>query len=262
MAATIGNNAALANIVNNNCFAEIFWYPFNQNCFVRAWNPAPGTPGQFSPWFWIRQWALAVFGDIFLFLVLWLLPFLTPWLSRRFNDWFPQLNHVVPAPDAMQYERHYPRVYDTGYAIPIDPNPAEPNGFAALRTAWFAAVSRVEAAAARGEFPQNLPIHVRFGRPSHALLAPNQAGQAHAYAFIEIMTHVHTGRWEPHFRDVELAWRRLGGNSHWGKVTFDRAGLNANYPLVAIQQFNTVRAQMDPDGVFLNDFVRDALGLP
>jgi FAD/FMN-containing dehydrogenase len=256
MRCTIESEAELRKIVVDHEFSEIFWFPFNRECFVRTWDsiPDPNVPG-FSRWFFVRQWLVANVGGPVVFFVLALLPFLTPPLSRLFHYFFGTLDHRVPAHDAMQYERFFPRVYDTGYAIPIAVN--APGGFAAFQRAWLEAVDRVEAARHEATYPQNLVLHARFGAQSAAFLAPN--GGPGESAFIELITHANTSRFEEHFSAVERSWRRLGGRAHWGKVSFEPGRILDSYAPAAVQAFRQVRDAFDPDEIFLNDYVRTLL---
>ncbi len=254
MQATLASDAALHAIVVGNAFSEIFWFPFNESIFVRAWNPTAGPAQPRLPFrFWLRQWivAKAIGPSAFAFLAV--APFLTPAASRLFDRWVGSLDARIPAPEAMQYERYFHRVFDMGYAIPIDPG--APGGWDAFRKAWFEVVDAVEAARHRAQYPQNLVMHVRFGRPSSAFLAPN--GGAPVSAFLEIITHASTPDYAAHFAAIERGWRRLGGKSHWGKMTFDPAGVVQTFPGAA--SFRHVRRAMDPDEVFLNDYVRTLL---
>jgi hypothetical protein len=176
---------------------------------------------------------------------------------RIFHMAFSNLDTRVRAPNAMQYERFFTRVYDMGYAIGYDPNPVNPNGFEHFRRAWWQVVEKLENAQHRAEYPQNLVLHVRFGRQSQAFLHPNRGSEYAAY--LEIVTHVNTSRHQEHFEAVERVWHRLGGKSHWGKVTYQPDRIIANYAAADVTAFLDVRRAMDPGQVFLNDYVRRIL---
>jgi FAD/FMN-containing dehydrogenase len=259
MEATLRSPAALAAIVNGG-FSEIFWFPFNREAFVRTWLPsgagAPAPLPRLPRWYLFLQWLAArVIGPL-AFAILAVLPFLTPAFLRLFHRVFSRVDFHVPAQEAMQYERAFHTVLDVGYAIPIDPNPAAPD-FRELQGAWFEVVDRLATARHRAVYPQNLVIHTRFGRGSSAYLASN--GGAGHYAFIEVITHASTGQHEEHFSAIERDWLARGGRAHWAKMSFCPERILDNYPQAA--QFRLVRAQMDPDGVFLNDYVRSLLRL-
>ena len=65
--------------------------------------------------------------------------------------------------------------------------------------------------------------------------------------------------YEPAFREVEAALSALGGRPHWGKRSFlSAADFAHRYP--RWDDFQRVRAALDPDGRFANAWVRDVLG--
>ena len=73
--------------------------------------------------------------------------------------------------------------------------------------------------------------------------------------------HVFQGMaYEAAFREVEAALSELGGRPHWGKRSFldARATSRPRYP--RWDDFQRVRAALDPGGRFANAWVRDVLG--
>jgi L-gulono-1,4-lactone dehydrogenase len=64
---------------------------------------------------------------------------------------------------------------------------------------------------------------------------------------------------ESYFRGVEAIMDEYGGRPHWGKRHYQTAAtLRERYP--DWDRFQAVRARLDPDGVFTNDYARRALG--
>ncbi len=60
---------------------------------------------------------------------------------------------------------------------------------------------------------------------------------------------------EPYFRGIEELCRPMGGRPHWGKeFVATRDELREVYP--QFDRFDTIRRQLDPRGLFENDFVR------
>jgi FAD/FMN-containing dehydrogenase len=72
---------------------------------------------------------------------------------------------------------------------------------------------------------------------------------------------VHDAADNPHwdfFREAEQVFRRFDGRPHWGKLNFLKtAELRSLFPL--LDRFTTIRRHLDPDGVFLNDYLRPIL---
>lgn len=270
MRTTIDSDAALREIIghpqskpqNRNRYAELFWFPFNDELFVRSWQPDDAaTYGDFSRWFWLRQWFVAKVAGPVAFFVMGLLPFLTPYLMRIFHMAFSNLDARVRAPDAMQYERHFPTVYDMGYAVAYDPDTAAaPDGFRLFRKAWWQVVEKLENARHQGKYPQNLVLHVRFSQQAQGFLHPAKTDSAtHYTAYMELVAHGNVSRHQEHFEAIERAWDRFGGKPHWGKLTYQPDRIVRNIDPDDLKDFQAVRLAMDPGQVFLNDYVRRVL---
>jgi FAD/FMN-containing dehydrogenase len=57
------------------------------------------------------------------------------------------------------------------------------------------------------------------------------------------------------FADVEAIFRAHGGRPHWGKIhTRGADELCLLYPMW--ERFRELRRRLDPDGCFLNDYLR------
>ncbi len=115
------------------------------------------------------------------------------------------------------------------------------------------AVRAIKATAER--YAINFPIEVRFVAPDDALLSP-----AHQRETVYIAVHAFKGmEWEPYFRAVEAIADEHGGRPHWGKRHFQTAAtLAPRYP--EWERFATVRARMDPNGVFSNAYTDRVFG--
>jgi FAD/FMN-containing dehydrogenase len=65
--------------------------------------------------------------------------------------------------------------------------------------------------------------------------------------------------WREYFDDMEPRMRSLGGRPHFGKKHSARAA-DLRAMGLELDRFNEVRRGFDPDGIFLNDHLRDLLG--
>jgi L-gulono-1,4-lactone dehydrogenase len=117
------------------------------------------------------------------------------------------------------------------------------------------AVERTLEAIERPRWPIAFPLEIRFAAGDDALLS-----SAHERETCYIATHQYRGmEFEPCFRAVEAIMDDYGGRPHWGKRHYQSpATLAARYP--GWERFQAVRARLDPDGVFTNDYVRRVLG--
>jgi L-gulono-1,4-lactone dehydrogenase len=117
------------------------------------------------------------------------------------------------------------------------------------------AVRRVLHLASRPEHRVAYPIEVRFAAADDVILS---AAHARDVCYIA----VHQDRkldWEPYFRGVEEIMDTYGGRPHWGKRHFqDAESLAPRYP--RWDEFLALRAKLDPDGRFANDYTRRVLG--
>ena len=107
----------------------------------------------------------------------------------------------------------------------------------------------------RGGFRVSFPIEVRFVAADDGLLSPS-----HERETCYIAVHMYQGsEWEPYFRGVEEIMSSYGGRPHWGKRHFQTAeSLAELYP--RWEDFQRVRARLDPAGRFANAYTDRVLG--
>ncbi|MFB2538123.1 D-arabinono-1,4-lactone oxidase [Acinetobacter sp. c3-l95] len=102
----------------------------------------------------------------------------------------------------------------------------------------------------------HFPIEVRPHKGEIGFLSPTQGRDSVALSF-----HVYKGiDSKPFFAWVKSQMQRWQGRPHWGKVShLNQKEVQALYPDLA--KFLAVRKQYDPDGVFLNPWLREKFGL-
>jgi len=117
------------------------------------------------------------------------------------------------------------------------------------------AVEKVIAHAERPELDVSFPIEVRFVAADEAPLSTAQ-GRDTCYIAVHMFERM---PWEPYFRGVERIMDGYGGRPHWGKRHFQRAEtLAERYP--KWEEFQRVRARLDPEGRFRNEYLDRVLG--
>jgi FAD-linked oxidoreductase len=171
--------------------------------------------------------------------------------GRAFPRWIPHLNRTVTklAGSSTRVDRSdrifaSPRLVkftEMEYALPRE------------RTAE--AVRRVMELIPRRGFHVPFPIEVRLVAPDDALLSPAY-GRPTGY----VAVHMFKGMaWEPYFRAVEAIMDEHDGRPHWGKRHFQTAEtLRPRYP--RWDEWQAVRARVDPDGRFANAYSDRVLG--
>jgi FAD-linked oxidoreductase len=117
------------------------------------------------------------------------------------------------------------------------------------------AVERVLELVARRRLPVGFPIEVRFAAGDDAFLSP-ALGRDTCY----VAVHQYLGmEYESYFRAVEAVMEDYGGRPHWGKRHYRSAAtLRPLYP--EWDRCASVRARLDPEWRFENDYLRRVLG--
>ncbi|MDR0271251.1 D-arabinono-1,4-lactone oxidase [Paenibacillus sp.] len=97
----------------------------------------------------------------------------------------------------------------------------------------------------------HFPVECRFVKGDDIWLSPAY-GRDSAY----IAVHMYKGmNHQVYFRDIEEIFRRHQGRPHWGKMhTRTAKELSSLYPKWDV--FQEIRKQLDPIGVFQNDYLR------
>ena len=172
-------------------------------------------------------------------------------LGRRFPRLIPRLNRTLMAVASRQVTTDFShRVYanrrdvrftEMEYALPREHGPE--------------AARRVLELISRRELPVGFPIELRIARGDDALLST-----AHGRDTAYVAVHQYTGmEFETYFRAVERIMEDYGGRPHWGKRHYQSAAtLRERYP--EWDRFQAVRARLDPEGHFQNEYSRWVLG--
>jgi FAD-linked oxidoreductase len=121
----------------------------------------------------------------------------------------------------------------------------------------FATVLReIDECIRRERIQVHFPLECRFVHSDDIALSP-----AHGRESAYIAVHMYKGMaYRAYFDAVESIFKKYEGRPHWGKLhTRCAEDLRQLYP--QWQAFQAVRDSLDPDGVFVNDYLRDLLGV-
>jgi FAD/FMN-containing dehydrogenase len=104
-------------------------------------------------------------------------------------------------------------------------------------------------------FRVHFPLECRWVAPDDIWLSP-----AHGRPSAYIAAHMYKGMpYKEYFAALEEVLKKYGGRPHWGKMhTQTAASLAQLYP--HWEDFQRVRRQLDPQGMFLNDYLKGVLG--
>ena len=227
-------------IIEENDFFEFYWVPHTKWALTKANNvssDASDSPGRFATWYnkmFLENYAFGVLCRI----------------GRLFPTLIPKLATILPSSGRVEYvnvshrifsSKRLVKFYEMEYSISLD------SLVPALREVMHMVDDR--------GFRISFPVEVRC-TGSDDIPFSTSTGRRSAY----IAVHMFKGsEYGEYFSAVEAILRKYEGRPHWGKIH----NLNANdisslYP--EYQRFIEVRNQLDPEGVFTNDYLRRVLG--
>jgi L-gulono-1,4-lactone dehydrogenase len=233
--------ARLDEHVDGNDHFEFFLWPYTRTALTRATSRSDDVPDPTPRW--RRALQEQIVENNVLSVVC--------RAGRRLPGQVPRLNRAIAG--AMSESRVEDRAYRV-YATERKVRFTEME-YAIPRAHAGAALERCLELVERRRLPILFPFEVRFSAGDDALLST-----AHERDTCYIAAHQYRGmEFESFFRGVEEIMDDYGGRPHWGKRHYQRAEtLRERYP--AWDRFQAVRARLDPDGVFANDYARRVLG--
>jgi FAD/FMN-containing dehydrogenase len=170
---------------------------------------------------------------------------LFPAASKRANliaaDGMADGKEILPSHKLYPTERLV-RFYEMEYALPAEHGPA--------------VIRQIRDTVRRQQLAVCFPIEYRYGRGDDILLSPAQGRDT-----VFISVHMYMGMdYKSYFDALEPIFLRYEGRPHWGKMHTQDAGyLRQAYP--HWDTFLAIRQAMDPDGIFLNTYLRQLLGV-
>jgi FAD-linked oxidoreductase len=119
-----------------------------------------------------------------------------------------------------------------------------------------AVLNEIRACIDKHQFAVHFPIECRFVQGDDIWLSP-----AYQRPSAYIAVHMYKGMaYQEYFRQIEEIFKRFQGRPHWGKMHTQTAdSLEALYP--HWHDFKHIRASLDPQGLFLNDYLCQLFGL-
>ncbi len=105
------------------------------------------------------------------------------------------------------------------------------------------------------EYHLHFPLECRFVKGDDIWLSPAYQRDS-AY----IAVHMYKGmKFRKYFSDMETIFKKYQGRPHWGKLHYlTPMDLEEKYPMW--EKFHAVRLQMDPKGIFMNDYLHSIFG--
>ena len=103
----------------------------------------------------------------------------------------------------------------------------------------------------KNNFRVHFPIEVRWVKGDDIYLSP-----AYQRDSIYIAVHMYKGmEYRTYFDAIEAIFKKYNGRPHWGKMhTLTTNELSQRYP--KWNEFQAIRKQLDPDGLFMSDYLK------
>ena len=226
----------LDQLLAENEHVDLFWFQTEQKVFLRTYHRTTEPRRVSVARDWLEEWLVRTLGArVGLALASKSHP-----IARALNYiepyFFPKSRTTVDRSDRIfhRFPGHQ-KVYSMEYIIPL----------ARTREALGAVTDSL---GVTGFYP-NVPVYLRFvGGAGDGDLSPMRGRQSCA---IEVLSGVNFEGWEEYFRDLEPRFIALGGRPHWGKMFF--ANPRPLYEASAWTHVEALRAQIDPDGKFVNE---------
>jgi FAD/FMN-containing dehydrogenase len=201
-------------VITRHDSVELFWMPYTDKIWLRTLDPTDRPLSLFGNGFWFLtcqflQMALVI--SAIKLLVVWFPGVVVPLMragvrTLRFGE------RVLPVADAQHYRRwlELTRCRCIEVAFKMDPELD-----VAVR-AWREARALVAERRARGEFPLNLAVNMRFIGGSDALLSP--AFGPGLTGYIEALSTEGTPGWREFSAELARRWMQTrGALPHWAK---------------------------------------------
>lgn len=253
-------------LVEEHDYVELFWFPYTDRLWVKKWDKVPiDTPSKNVPGFFrkvIYEWFLSAGGTLGLSMIT-KTPRWTPFFSKTLVPTTITGTMITDPETVYHYQEKFPReLWDLSYAVPTG------DDFEKFESAWNIVIDTLTKFSKPkksptatwpwnykkdGKFPQNFLMHCRFLKTSTGYMAP-AVDFKHTVMF-EVITYIGTKYHQEFYDEIEAHWKSLGARPHWGKTFNENQDFEEFYG-EHWTKFNEIRKQLDPDGLFLNDFMR------
>jgi FAD/FMN-containing dehydrogenase len=231
--------AHLERYKQENTHFEFYWFPYTKWVQTKFLNETAAPPNAGGIWSNVNQIVLE--NGVF-----WLLSEVSRLLPKSASAISTITARGVAPVNEVDYSHRlfasprFVRFQEMEYNIPA---------------AMFSTVLKeIEDCITKHHFAVHFPIECRFVHADDIWLSPAYERES-AY----IAVHMYKGmEYKPYFQHIEAIFERYQGRPHWGKMhTLTAAQLSERYP--HWDDFRRVRANLDPQGIFLNDYLRQLL---
>lgn len=261
-------------------FVETFWMPFNEKIWIKRYDRHERV--HIGPLRWagrkIKSGTMRVFQST---VYAWVLKAMCRWpdLSlpalRLFGSLLPTAHAIVPATEAIHFQRAMPNVVASAWIVRLDD----------IDELWRFIMSRMNDWCMRSKFPVNVMVESRFIKRSaerrgnklvpSVLLSPAVFDDT---AYVEVVSFHATPDWQQFYEELEtgIIENFPEARPHWGKwfsrgkylqqrydeneptrPRLDPDGEEIRQDHYRMSRFMLIKQQLDPDGVMCNEFLKD-----
>ena len=232
-------------LASANDHFEFYWFPYGRKALVKRNNRSvQGTPPPPPMPSWRRYWEFEVMENTAFGAVCRVgraVPRLIPALGRLSSAALSSRRYSAPSYEVFVTPRRV-RFVESEYAVP--------------RESLLDVLAELRRAVPRLAAPVMFPVEVRVAARDDIWLS-TAYGRESAY----IAIHQFVGLpYQEYFAMFESVVASVGGRPHWGKMhSLDAGRFGDLYP--KFEDFRRVRAEVDPEGRFLNPYLRRVLGV-
>jgi L-gulonolactone oxidase len=235
----------LDGLVEDNDHFEFFWFPYTETALTRRFRRLPGDAalapeGRLAHWF--DEAVVTNVGWEALLRVATRRPSLVPRVNRIVTGSLSRREYTDLAHRVFASRREV-RFNEGEYAFP--------------RNEFRAVFGELRSLLGRLDHPVAFPFECRFVAADDIPMAPTYRRPSAYIAFHQYRAMPH----EAFFGAVEDVFATVDGRPHWGKMhRLGASELTRLYPRFA--DFVALRDELDPTGVFTNDYLDRVLGPP
>jgi len=213
---------------------EFFWFPYTETAFVKTMNKTDAEPTGDGGDFDSKAENLAWEGMCRLSTAF---PGASKYMSKLAKVSFSEQRTVAPAHEMFAHQRDV-TFNETEWSVPA----AEGADALGELKDWIE----------RSEEPVCFPVEFRYLAGDDIPLSPAYSRDS---AMIAVHKY-HRKSFETYFDAAASIFRKRDGRPHWGKLhELDATDVERMYP--AYDEFRAVREDLDPEGMFLNDHLRE-----
>ena len=269
--------ANLHKLITENDYVELFWFPgsgFDGEIWLKKFNRTNDDIRDvpLRPDGWVDQIADTVMGWTATNPLLWNIVLPQTWstIKQRAGAIQATGGFVSEAPRVLFYaDRAFP-ILDLEVAIPIPVVSPGAWNVDNIVKAWYLALNY--AYAHQGDFPLTTCLHARFTKTSPSLLSAAYSTKPDdRVCWIEILSaypksepdaNKRASAMAPHIAMINAVvpqWIGMGGRPHWAKnwqYIQPIVNMKSLYPEENLRKFNSVRRVLDPNGMFVNPFLK------